>query len=89
METERIISRFEDTNTDENSYNTTDYRVYIHDDGSNDNTISIIRNYVEKYSDKFILIEGSPTGGAKNNFFYLMREVLLRREMAQIKKGKM
>ena len=52
-----------------------DYKIYIHDDGSNDNTVSIIRSYVEKYPDKITIIEGPPTGSAKNNFFYLMRKV--------------
>lgn len=80
LETEKTISKSESTNTGEGSYNITDYMVYIHDDGSNDNTVSIIHSYVEKYPDKFILIEGPPTGGAKNNFFYLMREVLLGNE---------
>lgn len=60
-----------------------DYKIYIHDDGSNDNTVAIIRNYIEKYPGKISLIEGPPTGSAKNNFFYLMREVSRLNEMSK------
>ena len=52
-----------------------EYKIYIHDDGSVDNTVAIIHSYAEKYPDKISLIEGPPTGSAKNNFFYLIREV--------------
>lgn len=52
-----------------------DWELYIHDDGSTDNTIAAVESYVEKYSDKIHLIDGKSTGGAKYNFFYLFGQV--------------
>lgn len=73
---ETANSEFKSSDTEERPSKGVDYRIYIHDDGSSDNTLSIIRNYVEKYPEKIVQVEGPPTGGAKNNFFFLMREVL-------------
>ena len=42
-----------------------DWELYIHDDGSTDNTIAAVESYVEKYQDKIHLIDGKSTGGAK------------------------
>ena len=53
----------------------TDWELYIHDDGSTDNTIAAVESYVEKYPDKIHLIDGKSTGGAKYNFFYLFGQV--------------
>lgn len=53
----------------------TDWELYIHDDGSKDNTMSIIKSYEAAYPDRIHYIEGPGTGGAKNNFFYLMNQV--------------
>lgn len=52
-----------------------DWELYIHDDGSTDNTIAAVESYVEKYPDKIHLIDGKSTGGAKYNFFYLLGQV--------------
>lgn len=52
-----------------------DWELYIHDDGSADNTIAAVESYVEKYPDKIHLIDGKTTGGAKYNFFYLFSKV--------------
>lgn len=52
-----------------------DWELYIHDDGSTDNTIAAVESYVEKYTDKIHLIDGKSTGGAKYNFFYLFGQV--------------
>ena len=52
-----------------------DWELYIHDDGSTDNTIAAVESYVEKYPDKIHLIDGKSTGGAKYNFFYLFSQV--------------
>lgn len=53
----------------------TDWELYIHDDGSTDNTIGIVKSYVDMYPQKIHLIEGPSTGGAKSNFFFLMSRV--------------
>lgn len=52
-----------------------DWELYIHDDGSEDNTIAAVESYVEKYPDKIHLIDGKSTGGAKYNFFYMFGQV--------------
>lgn len=52
-----------------------DWELYIHDDGSTDNTIAAVESYVEKYPNKIHLIDGKSTGGAKYNFFYMFGQV--------------
>ncbi len=64
--------------SEESSLGNISYKVYIHDDGSSDNTVSVIRSYAVKYPDIFEIIDGPSTGSAKNNFIYLMREVVSR-----------
>lgn len=49
--------------------------AYIHDDGSIDNTTEIIDRYCSIYPDYFIKIAGASTGGAKNNFYFLLQEI--------------
>ena len=34
-----------------------DWKLYIRDDGSKDNTINIVKEYSEKYPDKIIFVE--------------------------------
>lgn len=49
----------------------TDWRLLVHDDGSTDNTIDIIKSWVEKDS-RIVLIEDEVRcGGAAKNFLYL------------------
>lgn len=51
----------------------TNWQLIIHDDGSNDNTTSIIKNYKIKYPEKIKFIDDNiKTGGPKQNFFYLL-----------------
>lgn len=45
---------------------------YIHDDGSSDGTIGIIKKYKLAYPNKIKIIEAPPAGGARNNFMYLL-----------------
>lgn len=50
--------------------------LLIHDDGSTDSTINLIKDYTNKYPDKIILVEdGIKCGGAKENFFHLINIV--------------
>lgn len=51
------------------------WELYIHDDGSKDNTLCIINEYVKKYPEKIHIVNGPRTGGAKYNFLYLMQQV--------------
>ena len=48
---------------------------YLHDDGSSDDTMTIIESYIKKYPDKFIYLKYPPTGGAKNNFLSMLKVV--------------
>lgn len=52
-----------------------DFTCYIHDDGSSDGTLEILREYEEKYPDVFVIVPGPGTGGARENFLFLMRTV--------------
>lgn len=52
-----------------------DWVVFFHDDGSTDTTMEIIREYETKDPARFCYVDGPATGGAKNNFFYLMSQV--------------
>mgnify|MGYP002625873366 CR=1 FL=1 len=49
--------------------------LYIHDDGSTDDTVNIIQKYAIQYPTKIFIINGDATGGARNNFFYMMQSV--------------
>jgi len=44
----------------------------IRDDGSTDNSIGIINDYIEKYPEKIILLEDNKNIGSCNNFFALL-----------------
>ncbi|GHV38164.1 hypothetical protein FACS1894187_16560 [Synergistales bacterium] len=49
------------------------WTCYIHDDGSTDSTVKIITKYADN-SDKFIVLDYPPQGGAKENFFSMVRK---------------
>ncbi len=50
------------------------WRLIIHDDGSVDKTVEIIKEYEKKYPEKIkVISDGIKTGGAKYNFFHLMK----------------
>ena len=53
----------------------TKWHLYIHDDGSKDDTIEILKDYQSRFPNKITIIEGEPTGGAKNNFYFLLKRV--------------
>ena len=50
-----------------------DFRCYVHDDGSKDATMEIVREFCEKDPLRFAVMEGPPCGGAKENFLYMLR----------------
>ncbi len=52
-----------------------DFICFIHDDGSKDKTRTIVKNYCQQYPEHFKEVEGPPTGGSKNNFFFLLKNV--------------
>ncbi len=52
-----------------------DWTVYAHDDGSKDKTAEILSRYAQRYPDHVCIVPGPSTGGARNNFFYLLKQV--------------
>jgi glycosyltransferase involved in cell wall biosynthesis len=53
-----------------------DFKVIIRDDGSNDNTISVISEYVELFPNKInILIDNEGNLGSTKSFFKLLNEI--------------
>lgn len=55
-----------------------DFICYLHDDGSTDGSVEIIRKWTKKDS-HFVAIEGPPTGSAKDNFLWMLGEVEAKR----------
>lgn len=52
-----------------------DWRCYIHDDGSTDGTNRIIAEYAKRFPERFTVIEGESTGRACGNFQLLFGAV--------------
>ncbi|HOP11093.1 MAG TPA: glycosyltransferase family 2 protein [Oscillospiraceae bacterium] len=51
------------------------WTLLVSDDGSKDGTITLLRDYAGRFPDKIRLIEKEkPSGGAKQNFFFLTRQ---------------
>ena len=40
-----------------------DWHLYVHDDGSADNTVTIVKDYAKHYPDKVTLLEYPSQGG--------------------------
>ena len=53
----------------------TDWHLYIHDDGSTDDTIAIIRALINEHPQKITLLEYPSQGGACRNFLSLLEAV--------------
>lgn len=52
-----------------------DWKAFVHDDGSRDGTMDILREYAQRDPDRFCLIDAPSTGGAKSNFLFLTAQV--------------
>lgn len=52
-----------------------DWHLFIHDDGSTDGTMAIVRSYIDKYSEKITLLDYPAQGGACHNFLSLLERV--------------
>lgn len=51
-------------------------KLYIHDDGSSDNTLEIAEKYESSQRDKIVVFrDGIKCGGAKQNFIHLLKSV--------------
>lgn len=51
------------------------WHLYVHDDGSTDNTIQIIMEYYTKHPEKITLMDYTPQGGACKNFLSMLERV--------------
>lgn len=56
----------------------TDWHLYIHDDGSKDDTVSVISEYVNRHPERITLLDYPSQGGACENFFSLLESVEAR-----------
>lgn len=52
-----------------------EWKLYIHDDGSKDNTLEIIEDYQKKYGNIYLIGEDIKGLGPKDNFLYLLSQV--------------
>lgn len=53
----------------------TGWELFVHDDGSTDNTLEILHGYEARYPDRIHILDGPPCGGAKDNFLWMMKNV--------------
>lgn len=52
------------------------WKIWIHDDGSKDNTVKIIKDYANKYPEKIVFLDDDIScGGAKENFTYVLNNI--------------
>lgn len=52
-----------------------DFCIFVHDDGSKDDTQVILEDYERTYPDKIVIMDYPATGSAKANFFSMMEAV--------------
>lgn len=52
-----------------------DWHLYIHDDGSSDNTVSIIHKYENDHPEKITLLHYPSQGGACRNFLSMLEKI--------------
>lgn len=53
----------------------TNWELFIHDDGSTDGSLQIVNRYKTRDPNRIHIMEGPSCGGAKDNFFFLMRQI--------------
>ena len=51
------------------------WHLYVHDDGSTDGTLEIIRSYIQQHPDKMTLLDYPSQGGACRNFLSMLKHV--------------
>lgn len=57
------------------SQSKSDFVCFIHDDGSTDNTIEIIKDFIEDKGNKYIILENPPLHSPKDNFLWMLSNV--------------
>lgn len=53
-----------------------DFVCYIHDDGSRDGTMDILKEYENMYPEQFVIMDGTATGSSKANFMFMLDKVI-------------
>ena len=61
-----------------------DWHLYVHDDGSTDGTVAIIKGYTEQYPDKVTLLDYPSQGGPCKNFLRPEKISLSIQEMKRL-----
>ena len=51
------------------------WHLYVHDDGSKDDTVEILHNYASKHPKEITVLDYPPQGGALHNFMSLLERV--------------
>lgn len=51
------------------------WHLFIHDDGSSDQTPAVIQEYQLRFPDRITILDGPATGNSRDNFFYLLSQV--------------
>lgn len=51
------------------------WHLYVHDDGSKDRTVSIVKKYIGEHPEKITLLEYPPQGGPCRNFLSMLERV--------------
>lgn len=51
------------------------WHLYVHDDGSTDDTVEILHNYASKHPKEITVLDYPPQGGALHNFISLLERV--------------
>ena len=51
------------------------WHLYVHDDGSKDDTVEILHNYASKHPKEITVLDYPPQGGALHNFISLLERV--------------
>ena len=52
-----------------------DWHLYVHDDGSKDGTVSVVKHYQEQYPGRISLLDYPPQGGPCRNFLSMLEKV--------------
>lgn len=52
-----------------------DWHLYVHDDGSHDNTVSVLKEYAGSHPEKITFLDYPPQGGACKNFLSMLERV--------------
>ena len=52
-----------------------DWHLYVHDDGSADQTVEIVSSYIRQHPDKITLLDYPSQGGACRNFLSMLKHV--------------